>query len=211
MHYLNSKTLSILFAGLFVSQWACADEAIINVSDSKQKEQVSSVITKHTDATPLSNQLMAELMKTDEVNSDKISIHSYQHNVQICGDVADDLTREKIRSVVAGTSEVHKYFDDVLLENSFKHSMRVHLKPVKNKSLPDERLTKKVIKGLTATLGQDDLKGISIHTRDGVVTLCGFVGDRKTIARMKHVAQSTTGVKRVINNLINKELFLLNG
>jgi cytochrome c5 len=84
--------------------------------------------------------------------------------------------------------------DDRNITTTIAEALRAQLAPGDNVELQDA----------TARVGS---LGISVATRDGVVSLEGTVKDAGTIERAEEIARSVSGVKRVENTLVPESIF----
>jgi osmotically-inducible protein OsmY len=68
------------------------------------------------------------------------------------------------------------------------------------KIIPDEEVSSRVVSALHSDLYVDDAH-VTVTTKDGVVTLHGFVQDAWDLLALRRVAKKVTGANKVVNDV----------
>lgn len=144
------------------------------------------------------------LSKADTIPLDSLNLHTYKHNVQVCGYVEKRPEIKTIRKIVKNTKGVDHYYENISLFENIGDMVRSKLHPVNHRTLEDEALVDMIAKKINAStdIYSDDM---SVLASDGIVTICGFSNNNSQIRQIERLVKSTTGVRSVRNNLINKQ------
>jgi osmotically-inducible protein OsmY len=68
------------------------------------------------------------------------------------------------------------------------------------KIIPDEEVTSQVVSALHSDLYVDDAH-VTVTTKNGIVTLHGFVQDAWDLLALRRIAKKVAGTKRVVNDV----------
>jgi hypothetical protein len=66
--------------------------------------------------------------------------------------------------------------------------------------IPDEEVSSQVVSALHSDLYVDDMH-VTVTTKDGIVTLHGFVQDAWDLLALRRIAKKVAGAKKVVNDV----------
>ena len=163
--------------------------ALVAVAPAHAQKTAGDVVDDNT----INASVKAELAAAENLEDSQIVVETYQGIVLLAGFLPSQAQKDKAGTIAKGVSNVKKVHNAVAIQP--ENSMGSKL---------DDTVTTSKVKA--ALMDDKDVKSgqINVETKNGVVSLGGFVTSDKYKARAIEVAKGVKGVKSVVDAMYVK-------